>query len=150
MPDETDLPPPPDVVGTRLDGDRAYVIAPQQNAALCRSTGIEPAPDGIAHPIYYYIATQIAMGMTVAGLCATCDFDVADGPMMAGSSARFHGPLRTGVPYRVTGEIAGLVRKRSRKLGVMDLLDYRLRLHDGETVVVEAQNNWVLPRKELA
>jgi hypothetical protein len=44
------------------------------------------------------------------------------------------------------------VRKQSRKLGVMDVLTYRLRLHklgDG-TCALETDNVWVLPRKELA
>jgi len=127
------------------------VIDTGQNAALCRSTGVEPAADGTAHPIYYYIATQIAMGQSVAGLCAICEFDVEDGPMMGSSSVRFSSPLRVGTPYSVTGEIMGLDRKRSRKLGVMDVLTYCLRLHDESGVqALETENVWVLPRKELA
>ena len=146
-----DLPPAPDVAGTKLDGTQTYVITAAQNAALCRSTGVEPAADGSAHPVYYYIATQVAMGSTVAGLCATCDFDVEDGPMMGSSGVVFQRPLRVDTPYTVSGEILGLVRKRSRKLGVMDVLDYRLRLHDADgAVMLETTNVWVLPRKELA
>ena len=151
MPDTDDLPPPPDVAGIRLDGTSAYTISAEENAALCRSTGIEPADDGTAHPIYYYVATQVAMGKSVAELCAVCDFDVDDGPMMGSSEVRFSNPLRTGLPYRVSGEILSLQRKRSRKLGVMDVLTYRLRLHapDGSTAL-ETDNVWVLPRRELA
>jgi len=145
-----DYPPAPDVAGTSLDGDTAYIINPTENAALCRSTGVEPASDGTAHPAYYYIATQVAMGQTVAGLCALCDFDVEQGPMMASSSVRYQAPLRTGCRYRVTGEITGLTRKSSRKLGLMDLLEYRLRLHEADgAVVLETTNVWVLPRREL-
>jgi hypothetical protein len=146
-----ELPPAPDVAGTSLDGTATYVITADQNAALCRSTGVEPAPDGSAHPIYYYIATQVAMGKTVAGVCETCDFDIADGPMMGSSGVVFSGALKVDTPYTVRGEITGLVRKRSRKLGVMDVLDYRLRLIDpAGTQVLETANVWVLPRKELA
>jgi hypothetical protein len=151
MSDETPLPPAPDVAGTSLDGTETYTITSAQNAALCRSTGIEPAADGSAHPIYYYISTQVAMGQTVAGLCAVCEFDVADGPMMGSSGVEFTGALKVDRPYTVQGEITGLVRKRSRKLGVMDVLDYRLRLIDPDgTRVLETANVWVLPRKELA
>ena len=52
----------------------------------------------------------------------------------------------------MTGEILSLVRKKSRKLGVMDVLTYRLRLHPatGGDAVLETDNVWVLPRKELA
>jgi hypothetical protein len=109
--------------------------------------GVSPAADGSAHPSYYYTASQVGMGLSVAELCATCEFDVNDGPMLASSEARFFVPLQTGVPYFVRGQILGLTRKNSRKLGKMDVLDYRLRLVDPNgTVVVETVNVWVLPR----
>lgn len=151
MNDIDNLPSAPDVAGTSLSGTSIYIISPDENAALCRSTSVEPATDGSAHPIYYFIATQAGMGKTVAGLCAACDFNVDDGPLMGSSSVDFKMPLRTGVPYNVTGEILSLVRKRSKKLGVMDVLEYRLRLHeDNGTTVLETTNVWVLPRKERA
>ena len=151
MSDPADLPPPPNVAGIRLDGTENYVISTEDNAALCRSTGIAPAGDGTAHPIYYYVATQVAMGKTVAGLCAACHFDVDDGPMMGSSEVRFSTPLRTGLPYTVSGEILSLERKRSRKLGVMDVLTYRLRLHEPDgNAALETDNVWVLPRRNLA
>lgn len=148
---ETTLPPPPRVAGISLSGDMPYVITGEENQALCESIGATPATDGSAHPIYFFIATQVGMGKTVAGLCAACEFDVADGPMMASSKVTFQRPLLTGQPYHVTGEILGLTRKPSRKLGVMDMLEYQLRLAlpDG-TPVLTTTNMWVLPRRNLA
>tara|TARA_R110000772_G_scaffold77139_10_gene166249 strand:+ start:1911 stop:2369 length:459 start_codon:yes stop_codon:yes gene_type:complete len=149
---EPGFPPAPDVAGTSLNGTTIFTITTEENADLCRSTGVEPASDGSAHPIYYYIATQVAMGKTVAGVCETCEFDVDDGPMMGSSGVKFSEPLMVGQSYKVTGEILSLVRKQSRKLGVMDVLTYRLRLHkeaDG-SCILETDNVWVLPRKELA
>lgn len=72
--------------------------------------------------------------------------------MMGSSGVRFSGPIMVGQPYTVRGEILSLVRKKSRKLGVMDVLTYRLRLHpaDGGDAILETDNVWVLPRKELA
>ena len=146
-----DLPPAPDVAGTSLNGTKLFTISAEENAALCRSTGVEPASDGTAHPIYYYIATQVAMGKSVAEVCDTCDFDVDDGPMMGSSGVTFDEPLLVGESYKVTGEILSLIRKRSRKLGVMDVLTYRLRLHrQNGGQVLQTENVWVLPRKELA
>jgi hypothetical protein len=146
-----DLPPAPDVIGVSLDGTKIFTISAEENAQLCRSTGVEPANDGTAHPIYYYIATQVAMGKTVAGVCETCEFDVDDGPMMGSSGVVFDTPLMVGESYKVTGEILSLIRKRSRKLGVMDVLTYRLRLNTLEgKQVLQTDNVWVLPRKELA
>jgi hypothetical protein len=151
MSELAELPPAPDAAGTSLDGTKVFAISAEENAKLCASTGVAPATDGTAHPIYYYIATQVAMGKTVAGVCEACEFDVDDGPMMGSSGVRFSAPLKVGESYKVTGEILSLVRKRSKKLGVMDVLTYRLRLHtlDG-TRVLETDNVWVLPRKELA
>lgn len=146
-----DLPHPPDVAGISLSGIETFVISPEDNAALCRSTGVEPATDGSAHPIWFFVATQTGMGKTVAGLCAACDFDVANGPMMSGSRTLFQDRIMTGTAYRVEGEIKGLVRKRSRAFGVMDLMEYELRLvtPDGAAVLVTT-NSWALPRRELA
>lgn len=152
MSETQNFPPPPDVAGSSLDGTRIFRVSADENARICRSTGVEPATDGSAHPIWYYVATQVAMGKTVAGVCETCEFDVDDGPMMGSSGVRFSDPIMVGVDYRVTGEILSLVRKRSRKLGVMDVLTYRLRLHPaaGGDAILETDNVWVLPRKELA
>ncbi len=150
MNENSDLPPAPDVAGISLDGTEIYAISAEENAALCASTGVAPAADGSAHPIYYYIATQVAMGKTVSGLCNVCNFDVDNGPMMGSSGVVFQKPLMVGVPYRVKGKILGLVRKRSRKLGVMDVLTYRLSLQDeADAEVLHAENVWVLPRREL-
>lgn len=151
MSDAPAFPPPLDVAGASLSGDEPYVISSEENTALCRSTGVEPDADGEAHPIYYYIATQVGMGMTVAGMCAVCDFDIQEGPMMGSSSVTFERPLLTSQPYVVTGQILSLTRKPSRAFGVMDLLDYELRLSlpDG-TPVVTSRNSWALPRRELA
>jgi hypothetical protein len=147
----TDLPPPPDVAGICLNGRETYIITAAENAALCASTGVTPAGDGTAHPIYYYIATQMAMGKTVSGICDVCEFNVEDGPMMGSSGAEFFCQLRLETPYRVRGTILGLVRKRSRKLGMMDVLTYRLSLHDEtDSAVLQTENVWVLPRAELA
>ncbi|MCI0995635.1 hypothetical protein [Pseudomonas corrugata] len=144
------FPAPPEVAGYSLAGHEPYVISAKENRELCRTLGVEPAEDGTAHPIYYFIATQIGMGVSVAGLCAACEFDVDDGPMMGASRTEFSRPLRTDQAYQVSGEILSLVRKPSRTFGVMDVLDYQLnlRLADGTPVLVTT-NTWVLPRRNL-
>lgn len=145
------FPAPPEVAGYSLAGHEPYVISVEENRELCRTLGVKPAEDGTAHPIYYFIATQVGMGVSVAGLCAACEFDVDDGPMMGASRTEFSRPLLTGQAYQVNGEILSLVRKPSRTFGVMDVLDYQLdlRLADGTPVLVTT-NTWVLPRRNLA
>jgi hypothetical protein len=126
-------------------------ISRDENEALCRAVGSAPDPLGRAHPIFYYIATQAAMGMSVAELCELCDFDVADGPMMAQSKVTFDGELMVDRDYLVGGEILSLVRKPSRTFGAMDLLTYELTLRDDEGhVAATCVNQWVLPRRNEA
>lgn len=145
-----DLAAPTHVVGLSLSGAGPIVISAEENRMLCEGMGTSPAPDGQAHPSYFYTATQVGMGLSVSELCAACDFDVEDAPMMASSEARYFLPLMTERPYWVRGHIESLVRKKSRKLGVMDLLDFRLRLVDAaDETVVETINVWVLPRSRL-
>jgi hypothetical protein len=146
-----ELPPAPAVAGISLSGRSTYMISAVENRALCATLEVAPAADGSAHPVYFFIATQVGMGMTVAELCRACDFDVEDGPMIASSTVVFTRPLMTQQPYRVTGEIHSLTRKRSRTFGVMDSLTYvlRLTLSDG-TPVLETRNVWMLPRRNLA
>lgn len=145
------LPPPPDITDRDLSGLSPFRISVEENAALCRSTGVEPAADGTAHPAYAYIASQVGMGASVAELCTRCGFDVADGPMITGSQFRYAAPLRVDAPYRVDGEILSLTRKPSRAFGVMDLLTFELRLVDqAGAVAASALNTWALPRRELA
>jgi hypothetical protein len=148
-PDNDDLGTPPAIAGLRLDGHAPICIDAKENAQLCQTMGVDPDPHGEAHPSYFYVATQVGMGLSVTQLCEHCDFDVRNGPMMATSAVRFHAPLMTSTPYRVRGEVLGLVRKRSRSLGVMDLLEYRLDLHamDG-SLILQVRNAWVLPRGE--
>ena len=137
----------PNVSGLSLDGTEQVVISAAENAELCAAMGIDPDPNGAAHPSFYFPATQVGMGLSVAELCRACDFDVADGPMLASSSVHFARPLMVDVPYRVRGEIRALTEKSSRKLGRMDLLDYVLRLETLEgALVCETANLWVLPR----
>ena len=125
-----------------------YRITGEENATLCRAVGSEPDPRGVAHPIFYYVATQIGMGISVGDLLALCDCDVADGTLMAGSSVRFAGELRVDEDYIVSGEIVSLIRKSSRTFGAVDLLSFELCLTDrGGAQVLECTNQWLLPRR---
>ena len=128
-----------------------YRISAEENAVLCAAVGSTPAADGRAHPIFYYIAGQLAMGLSVAQLCELFQFDVAAGPLLSQSNVTFTEELRVGDEYRVTGEILSLVRKASRKFGALDLLTYRLTLtgpHGNRAA--ECTNQWVLPRTGAA
>lgn len=138
---------PSDVVGLSLDGSEPYVIAAEENRALCATMGREPAADGSAHPIFYHVATQVGMRLTIGELCAACGFDIADGPMLGSTRVEFARPLMTDQPYDVRGRVVAIVRKPSGKFGLMDLLTYNLKLvlPDGEAAV-SVTHTLILPR----
>jgi len=144
-----DAAPVPDVAGKLLPGGE-YRIAAEENRRLCAALYTTASTDGTAHPIYAYIATQSGMGLTVDGLLALCEFDAADGPMLGSSNTRYLQPIRTDETYRIDGQILGLTRKNSKKLGIMDILEYRLAMNasNGERVL-EVTNTWILPRRQL-
>ena len=125
--DETMIPDLPDVAGRSLSGT-TYRISRTENELVCTSVGMTPAADGSAHPIYFYVATQVGMGETVGGLCAICNFDVKDGPLLGGCHVDFAESLRVETDYQVTGEILSLCppdfsvfRRRQRTLRGRDL-----------------------------
>lgn len=139
--------PPPAVAGLSLASAEPYVIRAEDNAALCATLGAAPAADGSAHPVYYYVAAQAGMGLTVAELCRACGFDAGEGLVLASSKVAFARPLRVGEPYRVDGRVLGLERRPSRRFGRLDLLEYEIRLRapDGAAVLTTV-NVWALPR----
>ena len=134
--------------GTPFPGG-IYRIGRAENEALCAAIGAEPDSGRRAHPIFYYIATQAGMGLSVGELLALCDFDVADGPLMVGSDVNFQGDLLVEEDYMVAGRIDALVRKPSRAFGAVDMLSFTLTLKDGAGKrVLSCTNRWVLPRRE--
>lgn len=135
------------VAGTSLPGGD-YLLSAAENARLCAALGTTADPDGRAHPLFYYIATQVGMGISVAELLRLCDFDVADGPLMSGSDVVMADDLRVDERYRIEGEIVSLDRKPSRTFGAIDRLRFRLRLRDtAGQIVADCTNEWVLPRR---
>jgi len=141
---------PPFAVPYPLPGG-PYRISAAENEAVCRAVGASARADGRAHPIFYYIATQNGMGVSVGDLFELCQFDPADGPLMVSTRVEFHQPILTDEDYLVSGEIIGLTRRPSRTFGEADLFEFALRLTatNGEKIV-ECVNAWLLPRKAAA
>lgn len=136
--------------GTALS-EGSFTITAQEAADLAGALATTPATDDGVHPIWAYVATQRGIDVSVAELCALADFDVADGPMLGSVEIEYAQPLRSGVPYRVTGEIVDLERKVGRKAGTFDLLTYRLVMSaPDDEPVASCTNTFVLPRREAS
>lgn len=143
------LPDPPQIDGARLPGGR-YRIAREEAALFAEAVGAEPS-DEIAHPAFFFVATQGAMGVSVDELLAMCAFKAEDGPLLTNMRAELAAPLRVDADYTVAGEIVRLVRKPSRTFGTVDVLTFRLDLIDADRQrVARVTNTWMLPRRAAA
>jgi hypothetical protein len=126
----------------------SFTITADENRRLSSLLGAEPDADGLAHPLYGYVAAQRGIGIDVEGLLAMADFPIADGPMLGSCRLEYERPLRVGVPYRVTGEIAGIERKSGRKAGTFDVLTVRETLTEPDGARAAAVANvFILPRR---
>lgn len=134
------------LAGTALP-EGSFTITAEEEARLIEVVGGSARGEGIAHPLWAYIATQRGIGIGVTEICALADFDVNDGPMLGSSHLEYRGPIRIGVRYRVTGEVLGLVRKQGRS-GTFDVLEFRedLRHEDGE-LLAASTSTYILPRR---
>jgi hypothetical protein len=133
--------------GTELPAG-AFTISAEDDARVREVVGGEPAGDGLAHPLWAYIAPQRGVGISVAGICALADFDVDDGPMLGSSELELHGEIRIGEPYTVTGRVLAIDRKRG-SIGTFDVMAFREDLLDaGGELVAVSTSTYILPRKE--
>jgi hypothetical protein len=132
--------------GTALP-EGTFTITDEDEQRVLDVVGGERAADGSAHPLWAYIAPQRGIGISVGDLCALADFDVNDGPMLGSSQLEYHGSIRIGVPYRVTGEILDISRKQGSS-GTFDVMEFRedLRTASGE-LVASSTSTYILPRR---
>ena len=134
------------LAGTELPGG-SFVIAAEENSRLCSILQCEPAAGGLAHPLYAYIATQRAMGITVDALFAMFGLSMDAGPMLARTLLEYQRPLRVGVRYAVSGRVTNVDRKAGRRLGTFDLVTVALELLEDGVTAGTATNTFVLPRR---
>ncbi|MHB8736480.1 MAG: hotdog family protein [Terriglobales bacterium] len=125
----------------------SFTITAEDERLLLDVVGGEPSQDGTAHDLWAYVAPQRGIGIGIAELCALADFDVNDGPMLGSSRLEYHGPIRVGVPYRVTGEVIDIVRKQG-SIGTFDILEFREDLLSGaDELVASSTSTYILPRR---
>ena len=122
-------------------------IPAYQNAVLCDVVHDAPEPDGLANPLYAYLATGAGMGVSLEALFALVGASAADGPMHGECDIEIYRPLRVETDYRVAGTILDVVRKHGRVIGTFHTLRYRLAMFDGEEAVASVVNIIVIPRR---
>jgi hypothetical protein len=129
--------------GRKLPGGE-FVI-PESEVTLVR----ELVGSGLAqpHPIFACIGSLRTLGLSIGDLCALCDFDLADGPLLGEFDVELEEAFRAGVRYVASAEIESCERVSSRRLGQVDRLRFRVTLTTADGVAVaRVRYLWLLPR----
>ena len=133
------------VVGHRFPGG-TVTIEPWR-AWLLNDLILSPKmPDGIAHPIWAYMAGMAGQGVSIPELFELMHATAADGPMLGEFALEWHEPLRVGATYNVRGGITGVDRKTGRRAGTFDIQTYTVEILDGDRLVAVSTNSLVYPR----
>jgi hypothetical protein len=135
-----------DVVGHRFPGG-TFTIEPWENVLLSDVMGVEPLPDGIAHPAYLFHAPLAGVGVRVADIFELCRAE-SDEAVRAGEYRwDLHEPLRVGATYRMSGGFTGVDRKVGRRGGPMDVVSFEIDVHDeAGTQVASTLSSWIFLR----
>jgi hypothetical protein len=135
------------LVGHRFPGG-TFTIEAWENTLLSDVMGAAPLPDGLAHPAYLFHAPLAGVGMRIADMFELFKAE-SDEAVRAGEYHwEIHQPLRVGRTYRMSGEVVGVERKESRKLGFMDVCGFRIDAHDSESggLAASTTSTWLVLR----
>lgn len=126
--------------------DGEFTIPADYGDAVRDATGAVRG-DGPPPTILATVATLAASGASIDSLLAQAGASVADGPMLGECTITAHARLQYGCCYRVTRRFVSLSRKRSTRLGAMDVLVFVATLvAPGGTVTADVRYTWILPK----
>ena len=141
LPDATEL--ARRLCGRRLPGGE-FVVS-EAEALIVR--GLVQSDSTAPHPIFACIGSLRTLGLSIGDMCALCDFDLADGPLLGEFDVEFEAALQAGVRYVASGEIESYERVSSRRLGQVDRLCFRVTLATSDGAdVARVRYLWLLPR----
>lgn len=132
-------------VGYQLPGGE-YFLEPYKNWLTNDAVGAPNDGNDFAHPMFCYYAALNTMGVSLEELFAIFGATSDDGVMFGEAEIDLKKPLVPGSTYAVSGKVTGVERKNSRKLGVFDLVDFELNLHDDHELVGVSRNSFIFPR----
>jgi hypothetical protein len=132
------------VVGTLLPGG-TFSVAEYERWLSHDAMQSPPLPEGMLHPVWVLLGALRGMGMTLEELTAIAD--AGDGTLFGETELLQYQPLRTGVVYSVRGAITDMTRRQSRKIGLMDLMTFRIEIIDpAANVVAVSVQVFIIPR----
>ncbi len=136
------------VVGTQLPGG-TFAVEEYERWLSHDAMQSPPLPEGLLHPVWVLLGALRGMGITLDELTAIAG--AGEGTMFGETELEQFEPLRTGVVYLVRGSITELARRESRKMGLMDLMTFRLEIVDpAGTIVAVSVQVFIIPRRSGA
>ena len=133
-------------VGYQLPGGK-YLLEPYKNWLTNDAVGAPNASSELAHPMFCYYAALTTMGISLEEFFAVFGSSSDAGVMFGEAEIDLRRALTPGSTYTVSGQVTGAKRKNSRKLGIFDLVDFELALHDGDELVGVSRNSFIFPRE---
>ena len=134
------------LVGRPFPGG-TFTIEPWENVLLSDVMGVDPLPDGIAHPAYLFHAPLAGAGVRISDIFELCHAESEEAVRAGEYRWVLHRPLRVGSTYRMSGGFVGVERKQGRRGGLMDVVTFEIdiRDEDGETVA-STVSSWIFLR----
>jgi hypothetical protein len=133
------------VVGRPLPGG-TFSVAEYERWLSHDALQSPPLPDGVLHPVWVLLGALRGMGLTLEELTAIADG--GEGSLFGETELEQREPLRSDVVYSVRGSITDLVRRQTRKMGIVDFLTFRLEiLEPGGALAAASTQVFILPRE---
>jgi len=134
------------LVGRPFPGG-TFTIEPWENVLLSDVMGVDPLPDGIAHPAYLFHAPLAGAGVRISDIFELCHAESEEAVRAGEYHWVINRPLRVGTTYRMSGGFVGVERKQGRRGGLMDVVTFEIdiRDEDGEAVA-STVNTWIFLR----
>lgn len=122
-------PDPEGLRDQRLPGGTT-VIERWENHLFCDTVGVDPLPDGLAHPAFLFHVPLRGVGLTIESMLALGRPESEDAVRAGGYGWTLRQPLRVDTPYRCTGHVLSVERKEGRRAGAMDVVTFRIEVTD--------------------
>jgi len=134
------------LVGPELPG-RTFTIEPYKQWLTCDVVGSPELTEDVAHPIFAFIASVSAMGVTIDEFFTICHASASDGAVFGECANEYREELRVGSTYQVCGRITDVRRKEGQRAGVFDIVQVEFEISDGAgQVAALCRNSFVFKR----
>jgi len=136
-----------ELVGHAFPGG-TFTIEHWENTLFTEVMQSDPLPDGLAHPAYLFHAPLAGLGLGYGDIFTLCHAESAEAIRAGEYQWEVIRPLRVGETYRMSGEITGVERKTGRRAGTMDLVSFRIDMHEAASGLHAASvvNTWIFLR----